>query len=307
MKISRRKFIAVSAMGSLAIPFAKTGFSTENQMKNQTIISQKELSVIFLGSGASDWDTTKYPLNKQVLLSGVYRGQASILVNNSILVDCGVTVPMALDIFGINIDKITDIVITHTHGDHFSIESLKTIQSKRSGRSKMNLWIEHTAASYFKTLAKDTGCVIRPVKCFESFSINEMGIMPVEANHFRAETGEQCLHYIFTSANKSIFYALDGGWLTIKTWNLLKKLKLDTIIWDATWGEDDFYCIFSHNSTSSIRLMKKQLLKDNVLNPESKVIISHLAQKFHPQHHILARNLKTEHIITAYDGAEFSI
>lgn len=49
MKISRREFIAVSAMGSLAIPFAEAGFSTENQMKKQAISSQKEISVIFLG------------------------------------------------------------------------------------------------------------------------------------------------------------------------------------------------------------------------------------------------------------------
>lgn len=307
MGISRRKFITHSAMGSFVIPFARPKFTNEYQEKKQIVNSQEALRILFLGSGASDWDIKAYPQDKQVLLSGAYRGQSSILINDSILVDCGVTVPAALDIFNINVDNITDIVITHTHGDHFNIESLQKIQSKRKVEKKMNLWIEHNAASYFKTLEKDTGCVVSPVKCFESFLINGIEITPLEANHFRRDTGEQCLHYIFTSANRSLFYALDGGWLTIKTWNLLKKLKLNAIIWDATWGSDVYYCIFSHNSISSIRLMKKQLFKDLVLNTESKVILSHLSQNCHPKHSNVEKNMRTEQIITAYDGAKFSL
>src|SRR5690554_7093623 len=116
MGISRRKFIARSAMGSLAIPFAKSNFDTTDHANKRESISQKTMSVLCLGSGAADWDANEYPTDKQILLSGAYRGQSSILINNSILVDCGVTVPAALDIFGIDVNGITDIVITHTHG-----------------------------------------------------------------------------------------------------------------------------------------------------------------------------------------------
>jgi phosphoribosyl 1,2-cyclic phosphate phosphodiesterase len=307
MGISRRKFISRSAMGSLAIPFAKSNFNAENRADKPVTNPQETFSILCLGSGAADWDVKKYPQDKDILLSGAYRGQSSVLINNSILVDCGVTVPAALDIFGVNVDTITDIVITHTHGDHFNVESIKKIVSKRSKQNKLNLWIEYRATSYFKTLEKDTGCAVKPIKCFEGFSINEIEIMPVEANHFRADTGEQCLHYIFTTANKSLFYALDGGWFTTKTWNLLKKTRLDAIIWDATWGSDVYYCIFSHNSIPAIHLMKKQLFKDQVLIPDSKVIVSHLSKNSHPSHGNVATNMKTEQIITAYDGAEFSI
>lgn len=306
MKISRRKFIAHSAVGSLTIPLAKANLLTDYQIDLPTKNSHQTMAFLFLGSGAADWDTGKYPIDKQVLLSGAYRGQSSILVNSQILIDCGETVPKALDIFNIDIDKITDIVITHTHGDHFNVESLQKIQSQKKKPNKMNLWIEYNAASYFKTLERDSGCIVHPVRCFEKFSINGIEITPVEANH-QAKTKEQCLHYIFTIGDKSFLYALDGGWLTIRTWNLLKKRKLDAIIWDATWGADDSHCIFSHNSTSSIHLMKKQLFRDQVLNAESKIILSHLAQNFHIRHENLVKNMEAEMIITAYDGAEYSI
>lgn len=186
MGLSRRKFISRSAIGSLAIPFAKSNFNTENRAYKQVTSPQKTISALCLETGAANWDIKEYPQDKNVLLYRAYRGQSSILINNSILVDCGVTVSAALDICEVNVDAITDIVITHTHGDHFDIKSTKKIESKRSRQNKLNLWIEYSAASYFKTLEKDTGCAVKPVKCFESFSINEIEIMPVEANHFRA-------------------------------------------------------------------------------------------------------------------------
>ena len=307
MGISRRKFISHTAIGSLAIPITKANMGPNFHEGKLAMNSQDTFTVLFLGTGAADWDVNAYPQEKEILISGAYRGQSSILINNSILVDCGATVAAALDIFGVHIDTITDIVITHTHADHFNIDSIKKIASKRENQKRINLWIEHHSASYYKTLEDDTGCTVKPVKCFEKFTINEFEITPVEANHFRAETEEQCLHYIFTKSNKSLFYALDGGWLTIKTWNLLKKMKLNTIIWDATWGSDVYYCIFSHNTIPAIHLMKKQMFKDQVLNQESKVIISHLSRNSHPSHANVTINMKTEQIITDNDGAEFLI
>jgi phosphoribosyl 1,2-cyclic phosphate phosphodiesterase len=303
MRITRREFIARSSMGSLAIPLVKADMNG----RDRNSAPRETFSILCLGSGAADWDVKEYPQKRDLLLSGTYRGQSSILINGSILVDCGETVPLALDIFEIDPGAITDIVITHTHGDHFNIDSIRKIATKGNRQHKPNLWVEHHAASYFTTLEKESGCTVRPVNCFEPFSIDGIEITPVEANHFRADTGEQCLHYIFSSAGKSLFYALDGGWLTIKTWNLLKKMRLDAIIWDATWGSDVYYCIFSHNGIPSIRMMKRQLFKDKVLTPESQIILTHLSRNCHPSHRNVEINMQTEQIITAFDGARFSV
>lgn len=69
-----------------------------------------------------------------------------------------------------------------------------------------------------------------------------------------------------------------------------EKMKINSIIWDATWGADDYYCLFCHSSIPMIRIMKRQLFKENVLNVDSKIILHHLSRNYHPKHEILKRN-----------------
>lgn len=307
MSLSRRTFINSSLLGSVALPLR--GFNPPYEAEvNQKIGSRADtISILFLGTGAADWNSKDYPSNRENLNSGMFRGQSSVLLNNSVLIDCGATVPDALEMFGINVDHITDILVTHSHSDHFNIESLKKLQLKRSRQAKINLWVHDGMSSFFKTLEEDTGCQVKTITCFKNFLINDLEVIPVEANHFCAHTGEQCLHYILKSGDKTLMYALDGGWFTTKTWNTLKKMKINSIIWDATWGSDDYYCLFSHNSVPMIRIMKMQLFKENVLNVDSKIILSHLGRNFHPKHEIVKRNAASEQLIVAFDGMKLII
>lgn len=307
MSLSRRTFINSSVLGSVALPFRSFNLQDETEINQKDGSKRDTMSVLFLGTGAADWNPKDYLSNCENLNSGMFRGQSSVLVNHSILIDCGPTVPEALDMFEINVDHITDILITHSHSDHFNIESLKKIQSGRTLQAKINLWVHEGVSSFFKTLNEDTGCEVKTITCFKNFIINDLEIIPVEANHLRAGTGEQCLHYILKSGDKTLFYALDGGWLTTKTWDILKKMKINSIIWDTTWGSDDYYCLFSHNSIPMIRIMRRQLFKENVLNVDSKIILSHLSRNFHPKHETLRRNAASEQLMVAFDGMKLTI
>lgn len=290
----------------MSIPLRNYNYeSSTGNRKNSYLFD--EISILFLGTGAADWDEKLYPKNKSDLIAGLHRGLSSILINNSILVDCGPTVPRALDMFGVDLNSITDILITHSHADHFNVKSINEIQTKRSNKNKINLWIHEGASSYFTTLANDTGCEVNSIKCFKSFPINGLEVTPVEANHYRENTGEQCLHYILKAKNKTLFYALDGGWFTTKTWNVLKELKIDAIVWDTTWGDDNYYCLFSHNSLPMIRLMMESFTKEKILNTDAKVILSHLGRNYHPSHEKLKRKAADEQMIVPHDGKEIVI
>lgn len=305
MKISRRNFLKNAGISSVAIPLTNSAIMASPLAVEET--DKNNFTLLFLGTGAADWNPKNYPADKETLLSGKFRGLSSMLLNKTILLDCGLTVPAALDNFNVDIEKITDILITHTHGDHFNIDSIKKIQSYKKGLSTLTLWIHESAADFYKNLETDTGCKVNQVKCFESFSINNLEIFPVEANHYVANTEEQCVHYIIKSENKTFFYAIDGGWFTIRTWNFLKQFNIDGIVWDTTWGSDSYYCLFSHNSIPMIRIMKRQLIKDNVINQNSKLFLSHLSLNNHPEHATAAQHAATEQFIMAYDGAEFSM
>ena len=73
------------------------------------------MQILFLGTGAADWPNPGPKVGKG-------RRFSSLLLNQTILIDCG---PMALDAireFDVNVNLITDIVIGHGHGDHINTQ-----------------------------------------------------------------------------------------------------------------------------------------------------------------------------------------
>ena len=72
------------------------------------------MQILFLGTGAADWPNPGPKVGKG-------RRFSSLLLNQTILIDCG---PMALDAireFDVNVNLITDIVIGHAHGGQIKI------------------------------------------------------------------------------------------------------------------------------------------------------------------------------------------
>ena len=82
------------------------------------------MQILFLCTGAADWPNPGPKVGKGRRLS-------SLLLNQTILVDCG---PMALDAireFDVNVNLITDIVIGHGHGDHINMPTILEIAKLR--------------------------------------------------------------------------------------------------------------------------------------------------------------------------------
>ena len=74
------------------------------------------MKLIFLGTGAADWDWTHFTEET--------RGSTSTLVNGHLLIDAGTSARQNFQRAGISPECIHDILITHSHSDHFSPESI---------------------------------------------------------------------------------------------------------------------------------------------------------------------------------------
>ena len=51
-----------------------------------------------------------------------------------------------------------------------------------------------------------------------------------------------------------------------------------------------------------IRHMNQSLMKGKALKPDAKIILTHIADRLHPPHHVLEKNLIPEGLIPAYEG-----
>ena len=82
------------------------------------------MKMMFIGTGAADYDWSRYGEE------GI-SGSTATLIDDRLLIDCGPTVPAALERFGQDRAKIGDIVITHNHDDHFLPEVLAKVDAGR--------------------------------------------------------------------------------------------------------------------------------------------------------------------------------
>ncbi|MFH1964275.1 MAG: MBL fold metallo-hydrolase [Acidobacteriota bacterium] len=257
--------------------------------------------ILFLGTGAPDWPFRKYPGDPGRLFSGEFRGSSSILVNGKILVDCGPTVPAAMETFDVDLSRLSDILITHTHGDHFSLKSLETLAGRVKSSARPNLWMEQGALERAGTLNNIYN--IHRLEPGKEVSIAGCSILPLSANHKVSSSPESPLHFLFSVPGKNFLYALDCSWLSTAAWRAIMNLQLDAIVWDGTIGDlPGDHRIFEHNSIPVIRLMNQTLQANGVYADSSRIILSHLARTMHPEHRELARNLGKEGMEPAYDG-----
>ncbi|MBQ7901535.1 MAG: hypothetical protein IJ365_06190 [Clostridia bacterium] len=252
--------------------------------------------ILLLGTGAADWDIQHK--------GDFFRRNSAALVNNSLMVDCGEHIFDFAQSIGRQelYDRVTDIIITHRHRDHFCRESVLTMAQKQKIRVGcdghiMNVIGDHPNIEFVR------------FKPFEERKMGEYKIIPLLANHDIVIDGDSCaFHYIIqTPDDKKIFYGLDGAWFLRPSWEEMKRHKFDIMIFDCTVGDIDDWRIFEHNTIPMLRTMIKEIKDKNLLNDGGRLVASHMARTLHGSHEETQNILKKIDVITAFDGMNIEL
>lgn len=219
------------------------------------------MKILFLGTGAADYKAEHREMEG-------YRRYSSALINDTILIDPGPLVPDAIECFGVDVNKIKYVLVTHLHGDHFNQNTLD--------------WLESHGA---KALKLENG---------ETLEIDGYRIRALKGNHSTAVQ-----HYIIDDGKSKIFYGLDSAWLLYEEMRAIKEeKKIDFAVFDGTVGfhRGDLR-IFEHcdmNMVISMSEYLKQFIK--------RFCISHMARTLHTDHATLAQRMAEYGFDVAYDG-----
>ncbi len=249
----------------------------------------------FLGTGAADFSEQLNLDHSISLKDKSVRKSASLLIDGVILIDCGPHVLSALKFYDVDVKKIKALLITHFHKDHINLENvnkllelnpkIKVVYSKRQTDFKVNAYMQG-------------------IEHGEYVDVEGYKVLPLSANHTA-----NALHYLVKDLEgKTLLYATDGAWMMVDTFNTLKYSNLDAVVFDGTVGdyEGDFR-MAEHNSIPMIRLMEKSLRTVEILKPQTKIILSHIAVTLNPSHEEEQKNLEKDGYILAYDGMEEKI
>jgi phosphoribosyl 1,2-cyclic phosphate phosphodiesterase len=207
---------------------------------------------------------------------------------------------------GIDLGRVEDLLITHTHMDHLAAQDLG-----------MRLPIyahgcDHPLSVYGHDLAlrkcrdaigssegKFTYHLIQP---FQPFQTRSAMVTPLLADHDRDET---CLLFYIEKEGKRLLHAHDTGWFPEATWSWLEGKSLDLLILDATNGH--FPVRRNHLNIEAV-LEICQILRDKkILHVNSMVVANHFSHNIGLQHEDLEAIFNPHGIVTAYDGMAFHI
>lgn len=170
------------------------------------------------------------------------RSRSQALVNNDLLIDFPADTYMHVAWYGLDLRKVENILITHSHMDHLCPADLANtrppyaLRDDDAGKFKVYM-SQASSAAALPTLIKegvlDSFVDVVTVKPFEPFKVLSYEITPLKASH---DLKTAPLIYIISDGKKTMLYGHDSGWFPKETWAWLEenKPKFDYVSLDCT-------------------------------------------------------------------------
>ena len=261
------------------------------------------MKLLCLGTGAADWT------DKDRVPGPAWRNFTSTLMDGTLLVDPGPHIFRFAAEHGMPdlFDNVTDVLVTHSHGDHFSPTVVKTLWEKKPRRLIGGFGCMQCLTEYDPFFAAKVD--FTELKPFEGTAAAGFDIFTLPANHSTAVPGEIPFHYILQKDGKSLYYGLDGAWMLRESWNAFRKwAHFDAMILDATVGDGEGDLrIFEHNNLRMVEEMVSTFRKLGTLKPDGKVYVDHMAKTLHTDHETLVKRLAPSGITPCFDGMDIEV
>ena len=253
------------------------------------------MKILFIGTGAADW------VLKERKGDEFFRRLTAVKINDDIMIDCS---PDTSDFTSKNpnaLSNVKDVLITHTHSDHYSPQTIGEIL-----RKDVRVWAEEESEK--KILSDMPHLETSVLEFFEENTVGRYTVIPVPASHSVADRNQTPVNYIISDGEKTIFWGCDSAWIPNYSWHEMKKHKFDLIVLDGTLGDaDGDYRIFEHNNIAMIKEMTNTIKSQQLLKEGGKVMISHMSRYAHKEHDELQKQLDDVGVLVAYDEMEIEL
>ena len=249
------------------------------------------MKIRFLGTGYGECKTKKKT-------SKDYRKSGGVLIDDKILIDAPLDIFEVADELGLSdiLSKVSDVLISHSHPAHFSPDAV----SRLSERKRLNVYATRPVLS---AITPSQNLALFEITQFTKFQLSEYEILTLPTNHKTDFADEKCLNFII-SGEKTLFYALDGGFINTDAFRALKAYKLDAVIADTALeiegaSEKNLY----HNDIHTVARIRDIFVSAKISHENTKFILSHIpSPRRRAIHEELAPIAKEYGLTLAYDG-----
>ena len=252
------------------------------------------------------------------------RCRSAFLIDEENLVDCGPDVTSSCVRYGVSLENLKNIFVTHAHSDHFSTVTLENLQMCVAEAPKINIYLSKAAWDGIQRIGRllnaqeyanfkdnfrrwPTRCNFIPMEIHTDYQIGDMTVSAVEGRHQGAYEGENSLNYLFRRDGKTTFYACDTGLFYEKSLDYLKNFYLDTFIVEMAFGKNDLPRDGKHMTAKHLNETLQALKAQGTINENTRIYVTHIGHKgrlLHGECNEILRSMWSGNIQAAYDGLE---
>ena len=278
------------------------------------------MKIKYLGTGAyegipalfCDCDICR---NAKKLGGKELRTRQQCLINDELLMDFGPDTLIHSHMYKIDWTKIHNILITHTHSDHFYVkdyEQLNNFYSHQENK-RVNIYggsslIDILNNNFSHPKAKEEHRLIgvwKEVHQGEEFDFDGYHVMAIKANH-----PEKTTPYIYAikKDNKSILYANDTAMLCDESFEYIKQFgHFDLVSIDCTGANLNERWVSHHMTLLDVLEFINILTKNGNIDETTIKVITHISHNSKTTHYELEQACEKHNIIAAYDGLEIKL
>lgn len=231
------------------------------------------------------------------------RSRAAYMLGERIRIDFGPDTHLHQQRYGLQLDRLEHLLVTHSHSDHWYPVELSW---RRRGYSVapdrvLRVWgNEAVGRSLKEAVGEDLEnlkldfALLRP---WEEADLGAARALAIPAMH---DPSEECLNFVIETDGRRFLLAHDTGWYPDETWRRIAERPLDLALIDCTYGSQD--AIRGHMGCAGVVRARAELDRLGGLAPGARVVATHFSHNGGWLHEELIAYFAPHGIDVAFDG-----
>ncbi len=232
------------------------------------------------------------------------RTRSQALINDDLLVDLPADTYSHFLNNQIEADRIPNLLITHSHQDHFYLDELSMRQGAFAHDMRAPELKVYCNEGAYRIKQNYTGeqnnVCFEMMKPYQTVQFGNYTVTALPARHYE---GDGALIYIIQD-DKTMLYAHDTGFFFDEVFDYIKNsgVVFDLITWDCCNVDIPISDEGTHMGLENIQRAIERLKQMGAVHKDTVHVINHFSHNANPLQHVLEQRVATEGYRVAYDG-----
>ena len=264
---------------------------------------------VFLGTGAAEMFPNPFcgcAVCRRARENRETRLRAAMLLDETMMIDFGPDVCAASQHYGVPLDRVEHVLVTHTHEDHLNEATFSVLTMTEMAHpihfylsEEGCAWLADGTASQkdcpgsfgwmLASLQEAGKIVFHAVWPYRPFDAGGKRVTPLKTNHAGNGADETALNYLIEWERGAWLYAADTGLYGEENLRFLEARArehgaLDTVIFEGTYGSEKMPRDCGHMDAARLCEQFSDLRRIAALDGHTRVFLTHINQVQHFSH-----------------------